>query len=144
MRCVLSCAFCIADRNRGWLMYSVTQRYSNPDIWNTNIVRNAPNIPQSDIQDIQINYPQNIEERKLWTLLFWFRREKLSKCKKYRQTWLLHICLKKFLRLQLVKLLKRWCKIWLSRSERNANCEMVLQFDIYPYVWPYRQSGAVG
>jgi len=65
VRCVLSSAFCIADGNRGWLMYSVTQSYSNPDIWNTNIVRTALNVPESDIQNLQINYPQNIEERKL-------------------------------------------------------------------------------
>ena len=96
VRCVLSSAFCIADGNRGWLMYSVTQSYSNPDIWNTNIVRNALNAPEIDIQNLQINYPQNIEERKFRTLLFWIRREKLGKCEKYRWTWLLHICLKSF------------------------------------------------
>jgi len=84
VHCVLSCAFCIPDRNRGWLMYSVTQRYSNPDIWNTNIVRNALNVPESDIQNLQINYPQNIKERKFQTLLFWIRCENLGKCKKYR------------------------------------------------------------
>jgi len=64
-------------------MYSVTQSYSNPDIWNTNIVRNALNVPESDIQNLRINYPQNIEERKFWTQLFAPNPEKQSKCKKY-------------------------------------------------------------
>jgi len=83
VRCVLSCMFCIADRNCGWLMHSINQSYSHPDIWNTNIVRNALNVSESDIQNLQITYPQNIKERKLRTLLFWFWRKKLSKCKKY-------------------------------------------------------------
>jgi len=81
--CVLCCTFCIADRNCAWLMYSVTQSYSNPDVWNTNIVQNALNVPENDLKNLQINYSQNIEERQFQTLLFWISREKLSKCKKY-------------------------------------------------------------
>jgi len=70
MRCILSCAFCIADRNRDCLMHSVAQSYSTPDIWNTNIVRNAPKVPESDIQNLQINYLQNITKKENCELCF--------------------------------------------------------------------------